>query len=227
MSAVIFMAPAAVFTSHLVTPSPPRRRCHQPHQRLGYISSLVTLKQQIPSAHQRFAPFSSLVTLAPFSPILEHIRGAHPAMPAPDSRDAGRRSSRGSPACAANGFDWLACSPLGIWVVSNTSAECGCADRGETTLGSTGIDAVLFFSLGLRSSWTHIMPKRLARPIHHVMVMKSSPAPRSRCRHVNVNAIPRRPQKCSRSAWNADHVPAGIRVHVAPETSFMMSRHMH
>jgi hypothetical protein len=45
----------------------------------------------------------------------------------------------------------------------NISAGRGCADRGKTASGNTGIDVVWFFSLG-RVLLTHIMPRSRPSP---------------------------------------------------------------
>jgi hypothetical protein len=91
-------------------------------------------------------PASSLVTHAAFAPLGANIRGLPPATPAHDSRAAGRESSARFP--GASIFGSPACSHRDREGRNNTFVEYGCADRGGTASGGTGIDDVLFFVTG-------------------------------------------------------------------------------
>lgn len=149
--------PTGPFTSHLVTPPPPARRCAHALQSLAAASSLVTAKEPIFEAPQGLAPASALVPRASLAAVLAHIPDSPPATLEPGSRAAGRRSTAGSPALRATGFGSLACSQGGTLAWSNIAAGHGCAGRRNTAPGSTGIDVVLFFSRG-RVLLTPIMP---------------------------------------------------------------------
>jgi hypothetical protein len=124
------------FTSHLVT----RCACKGPldvtSQWLEFASSLVALMRRISSGDQWFERFSALVAAA----LLSALFDVH-AMPAPAARAAGRRSSPGSQASAANAVDWLSCWLRGIRVRSNSAVHAR-EDQSETASGSTGTDAV-------------------------------------------------------------------------------------
>src|SRR5579883_429958 len=148
--------PVRSFTSHLVTPAPPAHRLRQARQCLAAASSLVTANRPISSPAQGLAPASSLVTAASLAPV--HTPDSPCARLGPGSRAAGRRSTADSPASPASGFGSPACSPGDMRALNSISAANECADRRKTAPGSTGIDVVLFFSLG-RVLPARIMPR--------------------------------------------------------------------
>jgi hypothetical protein len=149
--------PTGPFTSHLVTPPPPARRCAHALQSLAAASSLVTAKKPIFPPAQRLAPASSLVTPASLVAVFAHIPDSPRATPELGSRAAGRRSTAGSPVLRATDLGSPACWPGDTPAWRNIAAGHGCAGRRKTAPGSTGIDVVLFFSRG-RVLLTRIMP---------------------------------------------------------------------
>lgn len=88
------------------------------------------------------APVSSLVTVARLSPLCANIPGSARATPEPAPRAARRRSTRGFPAFAAIVAGSIACSPRDIPARNSIFVGGRCADRGQITSGSTGIDVV-------------------------------------------------------------------------------------